>query len=189
MIRAADALGVIRLVAAGCLPFALQAPRWRPLPVLLFAIAAVTDYVDGEVARRGRGPTRHGAVLDNVADIVFVLAGTVAGAALGLVPAAAPLAIAVAFGVYAAASLGRSTPARSRVGHAAGVLNYALVGLIAGAVAIPSGVWEPILRAGSLTIVAVNATAVLQRLVPALLGSAHASRDAGRAVRSGRSSA
>jgi len=87
---AADALGVVRLGAAGLLPGALLRPACRWLPAALFAVAAATDFFDGVLARRGGGPTRHGAVLDNLADIAFVLAGTITGAALGLVPSAVP---------------------------------------------------------------------------------------------------
>src|SRR5947209_19985611 len=85
---AADALGVVRLGAAALLPGALLRPACRWLPAALFAVAAATDFFDGVLARRGGGPTRPGAVLDNLADIAFVLAGTITGAALGLVPSA-----------------------------------------------------------------------------------------------------
>ena len=120
----------------------------------------------------GPGATRHGAVLDNVADIAFVLAGSGAGAALGLVPRAAPVAIAIAFTAYALASIDRSARertwriARSRLGHAAGVLNYGLAGLVAGAVALPGAVWHPALAVAGVAVAVVNLGAVLERAVP-----------------------
>jgi phosphatidylglycerophosphate synthase len=167
MTAAADVLGVVRLGAAVVLPGALARAvggqgRWWP--PLLFVVGAASDFFDGVVARRGHGATRHGAVLDNLADIAFVLAGTVAGASLGLVPRAAPLAIAIAFAAYAAASVRGRRMARSVAGHAAGTLNYALVGLIAGATAVPDRAWAPLLAVAGWIVVGVNLTAVLSRV-------------------------
>jgi phosphatidylglycerophosphate synthase len=189
----ADALGVVRLVVAAALPGTLLRPtRWW-LPILLFALAAASDWLDGPLARRGPGPTRHGAVLDNTADIAFVLAGTVTGALLGLVSPAVPLAIAVAFAAYVVASLAQSTRrgawrlARSRLGHAAGVLNYALTGLIVARTALPGRAWGSLLALASLVVVAANLAAVLERTVPALLTRARAPRGGGSRARSARS--
>jgi hypothetical protein len=95
-----------------------------------------------------------------------VLAATVTGTVLGLVPAAAPLAIVIAFGTYVAASLRGGRLARSRLGHAAGVLNYVLAGLIAGSMALPGSAWPPLLYLSSLSVVAVNLGAVLVRALP-----------------------
>jgi phosphatidylglycerophosphate synthase len=188
----ADALGILRLATALALPGALAGAlqgRHRWLPIALFAVAAASDFFDGVIARRGRGATRHGAVLDNVADIAFVLAGTGAGAALGLVPRIVPGAIAVAFVAYALASLDRTARqrtwrmARSDVGHAGGVLNYALTGLVSGAAAIPGGFWRPLLQIGSLLVVAVNLAAVLERMVRWAPRPARGPRGAGREAR------
>jgi phosphatidylglycerophosphate synthase len=164
---AADALGVVRLGTAALLPGALARADSRWFPAGLFVLAAATDFFDGVVARRGGGPTRHGALLDNVADIAFVLSGTISGAVLGLVPAAVPAAIGLAFGAYVLASLGGGRAARSSIGHGAGVLNYALTGFVAAAVAMPARVPAFVLRAGSAVVVAVNLAAVLDRLLPA----------------------
>jgi phosphatidylglycerophosphate synthase len=173
---AADALGIARLAAAAVMPAALagavdgSASRW--LPAGLFAFAAASDFLDGRIARAVGRPTRYGAVLDNVADIAFVLAATGAGAAAHLVPWAVPAAIALAFAGYAAASArGRARGgawdlARSRVGHAGGVLNYALAGLVAGAVALPGAAWASVLGVASALVIAVNLAAVLGRLLP-----------------------
>jgi len=179
---AADALGLVRLAAAAVLPGTLLRPTPSWLPIVLFMIAAASDWLDGPLARRGRGPTRHGAVLDNAADIAFVLAGTVTGVVSGLVSPAVPLAIAVAFAAYAVASLAETTRrgawrlARSRVGHAAGVLNYALTGLVVGGTALPGRGWRPILAAASLVVILANLAAVLERTVPPVLTRARAPR-------------
>src|SRR5512145_2187196 len=92
---AADVLGVVRLLLALAFPAVLAralggaAPA---LPLALFTLAAASDFFDGILARRAGRPTRHGAVLDTVADVAFVLAATGAAAALGLVPTAVPAA-------------------------------------------------------------------------------------------------
>ena len=174
---AADALGLLRLGAAVAMPHEIAAAAasasgdWGP--VCLFAIAATTDFLDGRLARATARPTAHGALLDTVADVSFVLAATGSGAAIGLVPWAAPLAIVAAVVSYALASLRRSTRAgawrlsRSRIGHAGGVANYALAGLVTGALALPHPAWATILRVASLGVVALNVAAVVARLVPA----------------------
>jgi phosphatidylglycerophosphate synthase len=171
----ADALGAARLVAAAALPgtitHAAAAGDGRHAPLVLFALAAATDFVDGIVARRATGgPTRHGAVLDNVADVAFVLAGTGTAAVLGLVSPAVPAAIVLSVGAYAVASARRSAAAasvslaRSRLGHAAGVVNYAVTGVIALALAFPGRFAAP-LQLASIAAVATNLAAVLARVV------------------------
>jgi phosphatidylglycerophosphate synthase len=138
-------------------------------PLVVFGIAAASDFVDGRIARRAARPTRHGAVLDNVADVAFVLAGTTTTAVAGLTAWAVPVAIALSVGSYAAASFrltaGDPTPrlARSNLGHAAGVCNYACVGLAAGALAIPGPRWHGILAVSDATTVTVNLAAVAAR--------------------------
>ena len=173
----ADALGVVRLAAAaafpGTLARALADGGPSMLPIVLFVVAAGSDFFDGILARRAGRPTRYGAILDTVADVAFVLAGTGAGAALGLVPTAVPAAIALSVGAYAVASAattsrdGELRLARSRTGHLGGVCNYALVGFLAGDVLLPGPAWRWILAAGSIVVVGVNLAAVLGRLVPA----------------------
>ena len=165
----ADALGVVRLAIAAVLPRVLcdGVHGTRPwLAGVLVGIAIVTDAVDGPLARRAGEPTRHGALLDNLADIAVVLTASATGAGLGLVPWVAPAAMAVAFALYLAAS-GRVAagwrPARSRLGHAAGVCNYALAVAVALAVAAPA--LRPAVRAAGLLVAAVDVVAALARLM------------------------
>lgn len=181
----ADALGVLRLIAAVLLPGALARGGWAALA--LFCLAAATDFFDGVVARSGKGPTAHGAILDNVADLAFVMAASGTAAVLHLIPWVVPLAIASSFAVYviasatASAAQGTVRMARSSVGHAAGVVNYALAGLVAGAVALPGQAWTFILALASAAVIVVNLTAIVQRLVPGR--RAPAPHDAGTAPR------
>jgi phosphatidylglycerophosphate synthase len=163
----ADALTLGRLLAAVVLPVLLR--RGGSLPLVVFAMAALSDFVDGRLARRAARPTRHGAVLDNVADVAFVLAGTITTAVAGLTSWAVPVSIALSAGSYAAASArltaGASAPrlARSTLGHAAGVCNYACVGLAAGAIATPGAFWPSVLAVGDAATVLVNVAAVTAR--------------------------
>jgi len=141
------------------------------LAVGVFALAAASDFADGRLARRGGRATAHGAVLDAAADIVFVLAGSARAARLGLVSWAVPAAIAGSAGAYALVSVLRSRRAggmelaRSRVGHAAGVANYAVVGLAAGSRALPARAWSGALAAAAALAVALNLGAVGARLL------------------------
>jgi phosphatidylglycerophosphate synthase len=151
-------------------PMALARGGWEALG--LFALAAASDYLDGPLARRAGGGSTYGTLLDNVADIAFVLVATCAGVARGALAGAVPAAIACAAVAYALASIRRTRsagePARaySVIGHAAGVCNYALVGLLAGNVALPGPAWHTILASGGALVVALNLGAVALRLVP-----------------------
>ena len=164
---AADTLSMVRLVAAAALPAAIV--RGGATPIALVMLAAATDFTDGRVARYARAPTRHGALLDNVADVAFVLGGTATAAVLGLLPWAVPAAIALSVGVYAIASArlsadaGAPCLARSRSGHAAGVLNYLVVAVVAAAVALPGPGWKLPLALAAGAAVAANLAAVAER--------------------------
>ncbi len=166
----------------GAIAAAVGTPSGRHLPLLLWCWAAATDFVDGPLARR-HGPTAHGALLDGLADVTFVVAGTGAAARYGVLPAVVPVAIVVAFAAYAAASLRHAAggPARTRLGHAAGVLNYALTGLATVALAWPGVRRAAPLGAAGWLVATVNVAAVVTR--------ARATRGAGTRARSARSSA
>src|SRR5205823_6210980 len=130
--------------------------RGRPARVV-FAFTS-----DRPRARRLGGATRHGALLDNAADVLFVLGAASTGATLGLLQSRVPVAIAVSFGAYALASAaGRAEAARAytRIGHAAGVCNYLLAGLLAAVVARPGPGWGPVLDAAGLVVLTVNGAA------------------------------
>jgi hypothetical protein len=83
-----------------------------------------------------------------------------------------PSAIVLAFGAYVVASAGRRAAeggwrrARSAAGHVAGVLNYALTGLLALAVASPGHTWSLVLRLASIIVIGANLAALLERLLP-----------------------
>ncbi|MGH7789679.1 MAG: CDP-alcohol phosphatidyltransferase family protein [Candidatus Binatia bacterium] len=101
-----------------------------------FAAIALSDFVDGRIARRFGAASRGGRVLDHGADIVFLLSALGLYAALGLAPWWVPAAVAASFGVYvvdsARRSGGRPTLIGSRLGHLGGVGNYVVVGVLVG---------------------------------------------------------
>jgi len=179
--RAADALTLARVAAGVGLPLALARSVDRPggawTPLELWTVGAASDLLDGPLARRLGSATRHGALLDSLADVVFVLGAAFGGVALGLLSGWVPAAIAVAFGAYALASVateaGAAVRAYTRIGHAAGVCNYLLAGLLDDA---------------ELVVVVLNgAAAVVQ--VAAMLRRARARRGGGRRGRSAHSPA
>ena len=166
----ADALTLLRLGVALVFPWCLARGGFGPLA--LFGVAALTDYTDGPLARRAGRDAKHGAILDVAADVTFVLLGLGSAAALGLVTWAAPAAVVVSVTAYVTASV-RLAPrsegprlARSRLGHAAGVGNYVLVGFACGAVALPGSLWPPLLGLAGALVTALNLAAVAARFLP-----------------------
>jgi len=75
----ADALSAMRLPLAAAFPL-LDDARWR---FVIVALAALTDFLDGRVARR-YGGSRAGAVLDPVVDKLFMLSAFATVASTGL---------------------------------------------------------------------------------------------------------
>lgn len=138
---------------------------------MLWVIAAASDYTDGPLARRAAASSRYGAILDNVADVTFLLAGLGTAAALGMVPWIVPGAVVLAVVDYARASfeasrgLVKPALARSRIGHLAGVMNYACLGVVCARLAWP-GVLSPlVLLVVELATVGVNVAAVAGRAI------------------------
>jgi phosphatidylglycerophosphate synthase len=100
---------------------------------LCFTVAALTDFVDGRVARRMHTASPAGRVLDHAADILFLLTALTTFVALGAAPWWVPASIAAAFGFYVVDSLRRSARPQlvgSRIGHLGGIANYVLVGVL-----------------------------------------------------------
>ena len=175
VLRPADLVTLCRFGLAVVLPFALL--RGGSLPAACWVFAAASDFVDGPLARRTGAPTRHGAVRDNLADIAFVLGGLGTAAALGLVPWLVPAAILLAVVDYARASFEASRGmaatrlARSRIGHAAGVVNYACLGVVCGRLAWPDAMPPMALMAAELATIAANVGAVVARMVGRTTGN------------------
>lgn len=102
---------------------------------LIFALVALSDVVDGRIARRFASESPIGRFLDHFADIGFLMAAFGAFVARGEAPWWVPAAVAGAFSFYVLDSWVRSAPRQpsligSRIGHAGGVANYVLVGVL-----------------------------------------------------------
>lgn len=99
-------------------------------PVLgSIAIAgAMSDLLDGRVARKMGIVGGVGRWLDSIADIVFVLTALLCEAWAGAIPFYIPTLIAISFSQYAIDSMWlRGAPIKSRLGHLGGIINFALV--------------------------------------------------------------
>lgn len=113
---------------------------------VLFAIVAASDAVDGRLARRLAIASSAGRVFDHGSDIFFLLVALGAYAWIGAAPWWVPAAVATAFGAYAIDARWRPDVQprwlAHRVGHAGGVANYVLVGVLVGNVSVGLG-WLP----------------------------------------------
>jgi phosphatidylglycerophosphate synthase len=171
----ADALSGLRLLLAVVFPLLLV--RGGAAPLVVWGVAALSDYLDGPIARRRGATSARGAILDNVADVAFVLGGLVTAAALGLVTWIAPVSIVGSVGCYVLASrrlsrdAGPPRLARNRIGHWAGIVNWACVGVVAGALALPQVIGPGLLGAAGVITSAINLAAVGARLVGRQLAS------------------
>ncbi|MFM8411862.1 MAG: CDP-alcohol phosphatidyltransferase family protein [Alphaproteobacteria bacterium] len=164
------------------------------VPLAIAVVAAATDWIDGRLARKLGVVSSRGAGLDVAGDAAFVLCGLSALAATGAIVVALPAAAALALAAFALArrsgapatreeaASARRGPARSpadALGHAAGVLNYAIV--IAGAAL-------PLVPAAASWVRASSVLVALLNLSPIAIRTARA-RSAARAAQSTRGSA
>ncbi|MBM4259286.1 MAG: CDP-alcohol phosphatidyltransferase family protein [Deltaproteobacteria bacterium] len=105
--------------------------------VVLFLLICASDYYDGPVARALGVDSDFGKVLDNLADITFLLVTLTFLVHIGTTPWWIPTAIALAFGQYTVDSwllAGRKTDVvlvSNPIGHWAGILNYIGTGVVA----------------------------------------------------------
>lgn len=98
----AHALTGLRLLAVAPAAWAFSRPDgvsvW--LLVALMTVAIATDAYDGPVARATGAASPGGMLFDHTTDFLFVTAGLAGAAVAGLVPAALPVLIVVAFSQY-----------------------------------------------------------------------------------------
>jgi phosphatidylglycerophosphate synthase len=128
---AANLLSASRFLLAAVWLGAYASGNRRPALMGPIALAAaMSDFVDGRLARRRGCVDKFGRWLDAVADIVFVLTALSCEARAGSIPAYIPVLIALSFIQYAIDSvviLGFATPVASRFGHWGGIINFVLV--------------------------------------------------------------
>jgi phosphatidylglycerophosphate synthase len=170
MKTAADLCTLLRVLLAPLFAWTLavaEPPGIAPLLVCLMAMA--TDFADGRLARAGGSPGPRGRLFDHGADILFLLPGLAVLAGMDRVPIALPCAAAVAFALYGGdgwrrgGSLRTIDLAPSQSGKAAGIANYAVAVLAAGAFWIEGGRFDAMVYATALGAAALNVAAALER--------------------------
>jgi phosphatidylglycerophosphate synthase len=131
-------------------------PLWRLSLLLLYACIALSDVLDGRLARKAGVPSHAWGQIDAAADIAFTSLSLAAAAWLGYVGPWVPVGVAVLGGRFLWRNLGYQPTRQGRLvedrpGKAAGVIYYLLVGAIALELAIAgdSGRWW-IARAGDV---------------------------------------
>ena len=127
--QAANLLSASRIVLALAWLLAFEAGHTGAAVLGSIAIAgAISDLLDGHVARRMGIAGGVGRWLDSVADIIFVLTALCCEAWSGAIPFYIPILIAISFSQYAVDSMLLSgAPIKSRLGHFGGIINFAMV--------------------------------------------------------------
>ena len=159
-ITRANALTSLRLLSAPAMAFAIV--HDAPLAAAgFFWLAVATDFGDGWVARRYSEDSALGGLVDHAVDATFVTTGAAALAWVGLLPAALPPLIAVAFLQYWLDSrwlAGRELHA-SALGRWIGIGYYVAIGIPVTRDALGLG-WPPALLAQGVAWLFVVSTVV-----------------------------
>ena len=125
----ANALTAVRLILV--LPFAFFMARGdhrsAALALVVWAVALLTDFLDGPMARRRGTVTSLSGLFDHTSDFLFVTSGLYAGALRGAFPWILPVLITAAFAQYAIDSywIHRQAKLRgSKLGRYNGILYF-----------------------------------------------------------------
>ena len=185
MKRVADLCTALRVLIAPLLAWQLGLPRAvaGATPLVLYAVAAVTDYLDGRLARATGSASPRGRVFDHGADALVLFPAFAVLAWHGRLPTVLPVAAVTAFALYLlhggqrGGSWRRIELTASRSGALGGVLNYGVVGAACAAVWLDAPALDAVIYAAAYGVAAVNLAAALERL-PLIVTSARASRAA-----------
>lgn len=162
-----NVLSLSRLPLAAGVVWALFADRIS-IGMLLFALAVLSDVLDGRLARARHQTTRLGTLLDHGADASFVTAVTTAAAVLGLLPGLLPPLIAIAFLQYLLDShvLTGASLRRSQLGRYNGIAYYCIAGaaLAVGHLDSPPPPLLEALNGCGLLLIASTLVSMIQRL-------------------------
>jgi CDP-diacylglycerol---glycerol-3-phosphate 3-phosphatidyltransferase len=152
-----NVLTLVRILLVPVLVVALlqTTPHASTVAAIVFAVAAITDGVDGWIARRRRSVTTFGKVMDPIADKLLIAAALISLVSLDRVDAwVAMVIIAREFAVSglraAAGQQGAIIPA-NRLGKAKTVLQVAMV-LALIAANDPHAVWVHLLVYASVAV-------------------------------------
>jgi hypothetical protein len=110
--------------------------HWRVGLLVLYVGVALSDFLDGWLARKAGAPSHVWGQIDATADIAFTSLSLAAAAWLGHVGPWVPVGVAVLGGRFLLRNLGRQPMPQGRLvedraGKAAGVIYYLLVGAVA----------------------------------------------------------
>lgn len=178
MKRTADLCTLLRIALAPVFAWVVAVAHHAasPGPLAVYAVAALSDFVDGRLARAAGTGTARGRLFDHGADALFLFPTLAVLAAVGRISPLLPLAATMAFALYLVdgwrrgGTLAAVELAPSHFGAAAGVLNYVVTGLAAGALWVgPSGL-DAVLRVVALGVAALNVAAAVER-APRLLAA------------------
>ena len=163
--QAANLLSASRLLLAIGWLLAFEAGYTGAAVLGSIAIAgAISDLLDGRVARSMGIVGGVGRWLDSIADIIFVLTALTCEAWVGAIPFYIPILIAVSFSQYAIDSMLLSgAPIKSRLGHFGGIINFALV-IVLG-LAPPPSLPGTILRALCPLLAIFYVAAIGERII------------------------
>jgi phosphatidylglycerophosphate synthase len=119
-------------------------PLWRLSLLLLYVCIALSDVLDGRLARKAGAPSHAWGQVDAAADIAFTSLSLAVAAWLGYVGPWVPVGVAVLGGRFLLRNLGHQPLRQARLvedraGKAAGVIYYLLVGAVVLDLAVEGG--------------------------------------------------
>ena len=79
-------LSVLRLLGVPLFLWLLLGPRWDVAAIVLLTVAGISDYLDGKLARLLGQTSRLGALLDPLADRLYIVSTLVAFVVRGIIP-------------------------------------------------------------------------------------------------------
>ncbi len=140
----ANLLTALRLATIGPCAWAISTGAWG-LAGALFALAVLTDLLDGPVARHLNHASSLGGLLDHATDALFVSACLAALAAVGQMNVLLPALVLLAFLQYMldSSALAGASLRTSRLGRYNGIAYFVLVGIPVVSNALALG-WPPV---------------------------------------------
>ena len=131
-LTSADSLSLFRLLAALPSAWYVAQSRWLPASILI-ALAMLSDFLDGPLARRIGTASTRGGLLDHSCDAIFVTCVLAAMAMTGIVPVLLPVLVAFSFTQYVLDSraLSGQQLRTSLLGRNNGIAYFVLLGACA----------------------------------------------------------
>jgi len=173
--RAADVCTTLRIALAPLFAWAVMRAHDEVslLPLIIYAVAAASDFVDGRLARATGSASIRGRLFDHGADALFLFPTLIVLAGLGRVSFVLPCAAMVAFALYTldgwrrGGSAGAIALLPSQWGALGGVSNYVVAGGAAVALALGPTALDGVVFVAALLTAGANLVAAGER-VPAL---------------------